>query len=161
MKDRVNFPTPRVERLTEDKLENGFAEIDPGSIMTVRGDCRDLFNMMDSSPGRKVKWMSVFDGKWKKWKRKRLSKGRESRRRVFDEIGGIVRETGGLVYVGFPTRAHDARLFNEIGFKMTSDGRAVSVYAQLPGFLRDSDCVWNGSDDEFLHIYGMVKENVD
>jgi hypothetical protein len=159
MKRMVKFPTPRVEQYNEDDgSENGFAEIDPESILTVRGDCKDLFDMIDFSPGRKIKWMSVYNKrieKWKKWKRRKLGK------RVFDEMGSTVKRAGGLVYVGFPTRTHDDRLINEIGFKMTSDGRIVSVYAQLPGALRSSDCVWNGSSREFFHIHGIVKENVD
>lgn len=157
LKKRANFPSPRVEKHNRDGSQDGFADIDPESILTANGGCKGLFELFDVNLMRNVKWMSVFDirsRKWRKWSWGDLDE------EVFDEIDGIVSKTRGLVYVGFPVRSRDSRLTNETAFKVAEDGRAVSVYTQVPGALRFRDCTWRGSSNEFLHIHGIVSDGV-
>lgn len=144
LKADLDNPTSNVPR----SADTGFGQI------TVPFNFLNFREMLDSFyRNRKARSVCMLD-KHKQWIRKRVDEIESVGEK---ELFKLVKSTGHLIYLCFHNGMPDCNDLNsEIGFRLLPKENLVSVYTCFPGERRDYSCTWQGSNEYFSEIYGII-----
>jgi len=144
LKRILDTPTTNVPR----SPDTGFGQI---IVLFNFLNYRDMFDAFNRN--RKARSACMLDGN-KRWVRKSADNIDAMTEK---ELFKLAQSTGNLIYLCFHNGMPGCNDLNsEIGFRLLPKENLVSVYTCFPGERRDYSCTWQGSNQHFSEIYGII-----